>query len=242
MPWPANNPAIAAFDRLPVPMTTYLLIRCGPCTAQFSLEQIAAAFPCGERVLELTAAPRGCTVLPRAGFRGCLRRFGDDCRGKTKACSAALRLGLLFKRFLTTSELPLTRCSMRLFQFLPDQLRAISAMSGGQSRKTIAAGAWRSWCVSTRFCLWEIAGFFAGQPRKAFRRSRACNRPHSQERCSHLYQPCGNGATLAPPFRLCSVRAIGLSCPPSYAENGDGHRRRSPFLEQLDRRSALGQF
>jgi len=183
--------------------------------------------------------------LPRAGFRGCLRRFPAMIAvARQKLASAAPPARVAFQTIPNERLSELTSHALfdGAFQFLRTQLRCRYPQCAASLGKLLQPGGLAILCVSTRFCLWEMLWFLLrGQREKAFRRISAGNRPHSQERCPIFYPTCGNGATalrhisFVQRSRHRTVRAA------SYAETwADGHRRAVSFLEQLDR--ALGAW
>ena len=77
-------------------------------------------------------------------------------------------------------------------------------------------------CVYGKYCLWEILWYLCnGDVRKASRRFR----PTSQARIGghhfEVFYPSMRqwAVDLAPHFEICSIEAIGLFVPPSYAES-----------------------
>lgn len=106
-------------------------------------------------------------------------------------------------------------------------------------RRRVVHGAPLLLCVSTRFCLWEIAFHsLQGQWRKGFRRCGGRSEASLDGLRFPVYYP-----TLAhwrrafsPGFRLRAVTGVGITVPPSYVEGWSiRHPRALAALVQLDR-------
>jgi len=77
-------------------------------------------------------------------------------------------------------------------------------------------------CLSTRFCLWELAYFLLrGHPRKALRRCVGVSEARIGELCFPVYYPTLSQVrrAFAPEFRLISTAGVGIAVPPSYLES-----------------------
>lgn len=76
-------------------------------------------------------------------------------------------------------------------------------------------------CLSTRYCLWEVAYFLLrGDPRKALRRWTGVSQARFGDLEFPVYYPtvaqfC---RAFSPHFRLVSTTGIGIAVPPSYVE------------------------
>ena len=94
-------------------------------------------------------------------------------------------------------------------------------------------------CLSTRFCLWEMAFYLLqGRPRKAFRRCSGVSEASLHGRRFAVYYPTllQVRRAFSPGFRLTSVSAVGLAVPPSYLEAWSAHHPRLfAALERFDR-------
>jgi SAM-dependent methyltransferase len=76
-------------------------------------------------------------------------------------------------------------------------------------------------CVSTRYCLWEIAHYATkGDLRRAFRRCRGFAEVNLNGRSLSVHYPTLRlmQKWFGPIFRLRSVTGIGVTVPPSYLE------------------------
>jgi ubiquinone/menaquinone biosynthesis C-methylase UbiE len=94
-------------------------------------------------------------------------------------------------------------------------------------------------CLSSRFCLWEILWFaLHANAGKAFRRTRGSSIAQFAEHSVPIWYPTIRGVrhSFAPWFRLRSLRAVGLTVPPSYIQRkAIAHPRMISRLEQIDR-------
>jgi len=94
-------------------------------------------------------------------------------------------------------------------------------------------------CVSTRICLWEIAWYgLRANFKKAFRRISGRTVATLDGISVSVWYPTIRQMRRAfsPGFRLCSIRAVGLFVPPSYAESwASRHRRTLAILQRVDR-------
>lgn len=76
-------------------------------------------------------------------------------------------------------------------------------------------------CVSTRYCLWEIAHYSSkGDLRRAFRRCRGLAQVDLEGHSLPVHYPTLRSIRewFAPTFRLRAVTGIGVTVPPSYLE------------------------
>jgi SAM-dependent methyltransferase len=76
-------------------------------------------------------------------------------------------------------------------------------------------------CLSTRYCLWEMAYFLLrGNPRKALRRWKGVSRARFGGLEFPVYYPrvAQLRSAFAPEFRIVSITGIGVAVPPSYVE------------------------
>ena len=94
-------------------------------------------------------------------------------------------------------------------------------------------------CMSTRACAWEIVWHLArGNFRKAFRRLSGSTVATVEGVRVSVHYPTARQIrrAFAPSFRICSMRAVGLFIPPSYAETWSaGHPRLLSLLALIDR-------
>ena len=95
-------------------------------------------------------------------------------------------------------------------------------------------------CLSTRFCLWEIAYFLLrGHPRKALRRCFGVSEARFGELCFPVYYPTLSQVrrAFAPEFRLISTAGVGIAVPPSYLESWvKDHSQLLRRMEAVDER------
>jgi len=248
---PGIAPAIAAFDRL-ADSYDAVFTRSVVGRAQRNLvwDRLRRTFRAGDRVLEINCgtgedalflASRGVSVVACDGSAAMI------AVAKQKLASAAPPATVAFQ------TLPNERLSELTSQALFDG--AFSNFSGlncvadiplvaASLGKRLRPGGVAILCVSTRFCLWETLWFLlCGQPQKAFRRISGLAVARIHDSAVPVFYPTVQewSSSLAPHFRLRSVRAVGLFVPPSYAETwASGHRRAVSLLEQLDR--ALGAW
>lgn len=93
-------------------------------------------------------------------------------------------------------------------------------------------------CLSSRLCLWETVWFaLHGNFRKALRRVRGSSVAKVADHSIEVWYPSIRAVkrSLAGWFRLRSIRAVGLSVPPSYVQAGAITRRQTlDWLEKLD--------
>ena len=117
-------------------------------------------------------------------------------------------------------------------------VRDLPALAGVLHTR-LAPGAPLLLCLSTRFCLWEMAFYLLqGKPRKAFRRCGGVSEANLHGLRFPVYYPTllQVRRAFSPGFRLRSVRAVGLAVPPSYLEAcSTRHPRLFAALERLDR-------
>jgi len=76
-------------------------------------------------------------------------------------------------------------------------------------------------CVSTRFCVWETLWFaLRANLRKAFRRVRGSSVAHVSGQRVQVWYPTIRSTvqSFSPAFRLRSIRAVGLTVPPTYVQ------------------------
>jgi ubiquinone/menaquinone biosynthesis C-methylase UbiE len=97
-------------------------------------------------------------------------------------------------------------------------------------------------CLSTRFCLWEVLWFaLHASPRKALRRLRGSSIARVADQSVQVWYPTIRSIrhSFAPWFHLKSLRAVGLTVPPSYIRSrAITHTKVISQLEKFDR--ALG--
>jgi ubiquinone/menaquinone biosynthesis C-methylase UbiE len=77
-------------------------------------------------------------------------------------------------------------------------------------------------CVSTRFCVWETLWFaLRANFRKAFRRVRGSSVAHVSGQRVQVWYPAVRtvAKSFSPAFRLRSIRAVGLTVPPTYVQS-----------------------
>lgn len=105
--------------------------------------------------------------------------------------------------------------------------------------RRLKSGAQALFCLSTRYCLWEILYYLSqGNPRKAFRRFTGITAAKLGQHSFPVYYPTLGALlkSLRPAFRLLSVTGVGVTVPPSYLEPW---ARRNPrllgFLEAVDK-------
>lgn len=99
-------------------------------------------------------------------------------------------------------------------------------------------------CLSSRFCLWETFWFaLHANPRKALRRLRGTSIAGVAGQSVQVWYPTIRSVrrSFAPWFRLKSLRAVGLTVPPSYVRSRViTHTKVISQLEKIDR--ALGRL
>jgi hypothetical protein len=95
-------------------------------------------------------------------------------------------------------------------------------------------------CLSTRFCLLEIAWFVLhGQFRRAFRRSSGLATVKVGDYTVKVHYPTLRAlkSMFAPYFRMCSCTGIGVAVPPSYLESiVRKHPQMLGWLRRIDKR------
>lgn len=93
-------------------------------------------------------------------------------------------------------------------------------------------------CVSTRYCLWEIAYYMLrGNPSKALRRCKGSTQAHVGDLMFPVHYPKISELCHAfgPNFRLVSTTGIGITVPPSYLESWILHHPRLlGLLKKID--------
>jgi ubiquinone/menaquinone biosynthesis C-methylase UbiE len=101
------------------------------------------------------------------------------------------------------------------------------------------AGAQVLVCLSTRFCVWEIAHYlYKRQFQKAWRRCRGSAEATIGRNSFPVYYPTLRSLrrSLWPMFRLCSVTGVAITVPPSYLESwARGNPSLLHFCETVDR-------
>jgi len=98
-------------------------------------------------------------------------------------------------------------------------------------------------CLSSRFCLWELAWYAVrGDLHKATRRWTGRAVAELGERNVEVLYPSIRELKnfFAPWFRLVGLRGIGIAVPPSYVSSVPAHRTFIQAVTKLD--SALGQL
>lgn len=108
----------------------------------------------------------------------------------------------------------------------------------------LKSGAQVLFCLSSRFCLWEIFYYLLrGNVRKAFRRCGGVTAARLVQNSFQVYYPTLGRLmqSLRPAFRLISVTGIGVAVPPSYMEDWvRQHPRLLRLCEAADR--VLGRW
>ncbi len=211
---------------------------------------LESAFQRGNRVLELN-----CGTGEDALF---LSRRGVS----VVACDASARMIEVAQRrkdseapessvqfqLLRTEDLGLMR-SVQLFDGVLSNFSGLNCVQGlGSVAENLAAltkpGAPVLICLSTRFCLWEILWFaLRASPRKALRRLWGTSTARVAEQSVRVWYPTIRSVrrSFAPWFRLTSIRAVGLTVPPSYVRSRTiTHPKIIAQLEKIDR--ALGRL
>ena len=90
-----------------------------------------------------------------------------------------------------------------------------------QLSRRLRPGAPLLFCLSTRYCVWEMAYYlWHRNPRKAFRRCSGVSQAHIGELCFPVFYPtvAELRRAFAPAFQLRSVTGVGITVPPSYVE------------------------
>lgn len=90
-----------------------------------------------------------------------------------------------------------------------------------QLSRRLRPGASLLLCLSTRYCVWEIAYYLRHRnPRKAFRRCTGVSQAHIGEMRFPVFYPtvAELRRAFAPAFQLRSVTGVGITVPPSYVE------------------------
>jgi ubiquinone/menaquinone biosynthesis C-methylase UbiE len=210
-------------------------------------QAMRSAFRAGERILELN-----CGTGEDAFF---LARLGVS----VVACDASARMietaqrrqsaeanqgsRILFRR-LQTEEL---RCIPATEKF-DGVLSNFAGLNCVRDLKSVAAqlarltkpGANAVLCVSTRFCVWETVWFgLRASFRKAFRRIRGTAIARvAGDRVQVWYPTVRSIArSFSPEFRLRSIRAVGLTVPPTYVRaKWINNPAAISFLQRLDAR------
>lgn len=206
---------------------------------------LESAFQCGNRILELN-----CGTGEDALF---LSRRGVS----VVACDASARMIEVAQR-RKNSEAPESSVQFHLLRTENlGLLRSTSPFDGvlsnfsglncvqdlGRVASDLAAltkpGAPVLICLSTRFCLWEILWFaLHASPRKALRRLGGTSTARVAERSVRVWYPTIRSVrrSFDPWFRLTSIRAVGLTVPPSYVRSRTiAHPKVISKLEKMDR-------
>jgi SAM-dependent methyltransferase len=232
---------------------TFTISRIGQAQRRSVWKELEQTFRSGDRVLEL-----GCGT----GVDACFLAQ----RGVTVfACDASPQMIAVAERKI--QELTNVRAApVRLHQLRAEEvvsLREYGPFAGAFSNfgvlncvddlrplvidlaALLRPGASALLCLMGPCCAWEIVWYLAkGKPRKAFRRLRRAGVTAELARHAavHVQYPGVRSLvrTFFPEFRFRSVKGIGVSVPPSYAE---GWAARSPRLFDFCVRadSALGR-
>src|SRR5882672_4113554 len=243
---PEISPAIAAFDRLAASYDD-VFTRSVVGRAQRNLvwDKLRQAFHAGDRVLEINCgtgedalflASRGVSVVACDGSAAMIAVAKQKLAGTAPPAPVAFHT-LPNERLSELTSRALFDGAFSNFSGLNcvADIPGVAASLG----KLLHPGGVAILCVSTRFCLWELLWFLLrGKPRKAVRRILGSTMASIQESTVPIFYPTVKewSNSVAPYFRLRSVRAVGLFVPPSYAETwASGHRRAVSLLEQLDR-------
>jgi SAM-dependent methyltransferase len=248
---PEITPAIAAFDRLAGSyddVFTYSVV--GRAQRNLVRNKLRQAFRAGGRILEINCgtgedalflASRGVSVVACDGSPAMIAAARQKLARAAPPARVAFQTIPNERLSELTSHSPFDGAFSNFsgLNCVAD-IRNVAASLG----KLLQPRGLAILCVSTRFCLWEMLWFLLqGQPRKAFRRISGLATARIHKSAFPIFYPTVRewSNRFAPHFRLCSVRAVGLFVPPSYAETwADAHRRTVSFLEQLDR--ALGAW
>jgi ubiquinone/menaquinone biosynthesis C-methylase UbiE len=248
---PGIAPAIAAFDRLAASYDeVFTCSVVGRAQRNLVWDKLRQAFHAGDRILEINCgtgedalflASRGVSVVACDGSAAMIAVARQKLDRATPPAAVAFhtlpneRLSELTSHALFDGAFS-NFSGLNCVASIPD----VAASLG----KLLQPGGVAILCVSTRFCLWELLWFLLrGKPRKAVRRILGSAMASIHESTVPIFYPTVKewSRSVAPHFRLRSVRAVGLFVPPSYAETwASTHRRAVSLLEQLDR--ALGAW
>ncbi len=190
-------------------------------------KRAAALFPAGSRVLELNCgtgedaaflASRGvavtaCDVSARMIEQAQQRRVVEGGGG-------SVEYHVLPSEQI--DELP----SQQFFDGAFSNFSGLNCVSdlsdvAGQLAKRLRPGAPVLFCMSTRFCVWEMLYYLAKlDTKRAFRRCKGISRARLGPEAFSVYYPLLHSVSRSfqPFFRLRSVTGVGVFVPPSYVE------------------------
>lgn len=240
-------PAAQVFDRLaPEYDSTFTFSAIGRAQRDVVWQRVLATFTPGSHILELNCGTgEDALFLTKSGMRvtACDASAGMIRQAHNRM--AAERPDAAIEFLVMETE---NLCA------LPDNLKfdgVFSNFSGlncvrdlrgvaQQLAKRVELGAPLLLCLSTRYCLWEIAYFMLhGNWRKALRRCGGSTRACLRDLAFEVYYPSPVELRRAfvPWFHLQSVTGVGITVPPSYLESwAEAHPRLLAMLGHIDAR------
>jgi SAM-dependent methyltransferase len=237
--------AALAFDRLAADYDSiFTFTAIGKSQRDVVWREALAAFAPGSHILELNCGTgEDALFLARAGMRVTACDASKAMVAQARNRMAAERPQAPIEFFeLATENLSALPQDLR-FQGVFSNFSGLNCVSdlwpvAQQLAQRLEPGAALLLCLSTRYCLWEIAYYaLRGDWRKGARRWRGSTQARVRDVELLVYYPTVGELrkVFAPYFRLRSVTGIGIAVPPSYLESWmASHPRLFRILEGID--------
>jgi len=241
------EPAVAglAFDRMAAGYDSlFTFSAIGMSQREVVWRRALAVFAKGSRVLELNCGTgQDALFLAKAGMMvtACDASLGmiEQARHKMAVEAPGARVEFLPLRTEEIRTLPQALRFDGVFSNFSG-LNCVGDLKSvaRQLSARLTPGAPLLLCLSTRYCLWEIAYFLLhGNPHKAFRRWKGVSQARFDGLEFPVYYPrvAQLRSAFEPVFRIVSVTGIGVAVPPSYVESWmASHPRLLKLLEAID--------
>jgi ubiquinone/menaquinone biosynthesis C-methylase UbiE len=222
------SPVVLAFDRMAADYDAiFTFSAVGRSQRDVVWEELLSVFAPGSHILELNCGTgQDALFMTRAGMTvtacDASPRMIEQARHRMALENPDGSLEFLNLATEDLDALPATRHFDGLFSNFSGlncvrDLKSVARMAAHR----LKPGAPLLLCLSTRFCLWEIAYFLLrGHPRKALRRCFGASEARFGELCFPVYYPTLSQVrrAFAPEFRLVSTAGVGIAVPPSYLE------------------------
>lgn len=207
-------------------------------------EEALATFAPGSHILELNCGTgEDAIFLAKAGMRvtACDASAEMIVQARNKAASHELGAQIDFYNLPTEHIDSLPRAQR--FDGVFSNFSGLNCVQdlGSIARQItdrLEPGASMLFCLSSRYCLWEIAYFMLrNNPRKALRRCGGLTQARVGDLDFPVYYPTLSELNTAfrPSFRLVSTAGIGITVPPSYLESwAQSHPQLLGMLEKID--------
>jgi ubiquinone/menaquinone biosynthesis C-methylase UbiE len=207
-------------------------------------EQALATFVPGSHILELNCGTgEDALFLAKAGMRVTACDASSEMIAQARNKTASHELGAQIDLYTLPTEQLASLPPGQRFDGLFSNFSGLNCVQdlrsvARQITDRLEPGASVLLCLSTRYCLWEIAYFMLrNNPRKALRRCRGLTQARVGDLEFPVYYPTISElfGAFRPGFRMVSMMGIGITVPPSYLESwAQSHPRLLGLLEKLD--------